>query len=97
MPSRLMQHVEEDETKFSADAYRVIGDNGCAWRVLGWETEPNEDTEWSGIEERTGRVAVVMVGDDRKFFVDEEDLQPISDEEYCGSCGQIGCGCFVSE
>lgn len=43
--------------------------------------------------ERTGRVAVCMVGDDAKHIVDAEDLQPIKRSEYCGGCGQIGCHC----
>lgn len=39
-----------------------------------------------------GRVLVIMVGDDRKYTVDLEDLEPIEDHEYCHECGQIGCG-----
>ena len=36
-------------------AYAVKGwGNGIAFRVVGWETEPDEDTEWSGYESRTG-------------------------------------------
>src|SRR5262245_46079062 len=84
-------HYEIDETSFPADAYRVRGDNGVAWRVLGWETQPDEDTEWSGYETRTGRVVCVMVGDDRRFTFDPEDIEPLDDLAYCASCGQIGC------
>ena len=62
-----------------------------AFYVLGWETEPTEDTEWDGIEVRTGKVIAVMVGDDYKHRVEESDLSRIEREEYCGSCGQIGC------
>lgn len=35
---------------------------------------------------------VVMVGDDREHIVDVEDLIPINEDEFCSSCGQIGCG-----
>lgn len=38
------------------------------------------------------RVRAVMVGDDRVHEVEVEDLIPIDRDDYCGSCGQIGCG-----
>jgi hypothetical protein len=34
---------------------------------------------------------VVMVGDDREHIVDPADLIVIDDEDYCHSCGQLGC------
>ena len=87
----MTRHVE-DAPEFSADAYTVSGYRGIAWHVLGWETEPDQDTEWTGIEERTGRVVAIMVGDDRRFTFGPEELAPIDREAYCGSCGQVGCG-----
>ena len=94
---RHTQHYEADQTAFPAEHYRVHGYAGIAFYALGWETEPTDDTEWSGIEERTGRVLVVMVGDDRKHCVDVTDLTPLAEHEFCHSCGQIGCGCNVPE
>lgn len=85
-------HYEPDDAAFPAEAYTVQGHRDVAWRVYGWETEPDEDTEWSGYENRTGRVVCVMVGDDRKFTFDPEDLTPLDDLDYCAECGQIGCG-----
>jgi len=76
---------EEDDTYFSADAYKVKGHGGVAWYVLGWETEPGE-TEWG-----TGRVVAIMIGDDHRWVFDEDELIPIEREEYCGVCGQLGC------
>jgi len=84
-------HYESDDATFSADAYKVSGYEGVAWHVYGWETEPDEDTEWSGIENRTGKVVAVMVGDDRMFSFDPDELTPITAEDYCPSCGQTGC------
>lgn len=85
-------NYERDDETFPADAYTVDGwATGIAWAVLGWETEPTEETEWSGHEERTGRVVAVMIGDDRHFTFDEDELHPLEREEYCGECGQIGC------
>ena len=84
-------HYERDSETFSAEAYRVNGYRGIACYVLGWETEPDEDTEWSGIENRTGRVVCVMVGDDRRFTVEPDDVAPMTREDYCGECGQEGC------
>jgi hypothetical protein len=87
----MKKHYEEDEKGFPADAYQIKGWKGVAWHVLGWETEPDEDTEWSGYENRTGKVIAVMIGDDRHFSVDPDDITPVSEEDYCPECGQIGC------
>ena len=43
--------------------------------------------------ERTGRLACHMVGDDATHYFDPDDLVPIARKDYCGECGQIGCGC----
>lgn len=86
----MRQKHYEDDVALSG-AYQVQGYRGVAWRILGWETEPDSDTEWSGQENRTGQVVAVMVGDDRYFTFDLDLLTPISEEAYCGSCGQIGC------
>ncbi len=85
-------HYESDDEHFAADAYKVDGYKGIAFYVLGWEVEPDEDTEWTGIEERTGKVVAIMVGDDHRFTFDEDEIHAIEREEYCGGCGQMGCG-----
>lgn len=72
-------------------ACSVRGYKGMAFHVLGWETEPDEDTEWTGQESRTGKVGVVMVGDDHVYLVDPEDITPMKRGDYCGVCGQVGC------
>ena len=87
-----MTRYKTDSTHFRAPAYRVKGYGGIAWYVLGWETRPDADAEWSGYENRTGRVVAMMVGDDRHFTFDPDDLTPIKRRDYCGVCGQIGCG-----
>jgi len=86
-------NYERDTETFTADAYRADGwGSGIAWYVLGWETEPDQDTEWTGYEIRTGNVVAVMVGDDRHFAFEPDDLEPIDPETFCRDCGQIGCG-----
>lgn len=84
-------HYESDDATFDAPAYVETRRPGVAWYVLGWETEPDEDTGWSGMENRTGRIVAVMVGDDRRFTFDRDELAPLKREDYCGECGQIGC------
>ena len=84
-------NYEADEKAFPASAYTVAGYRGIAWHAYGWETQPTDDTEWDGIEERTGLVVCVMVGDDRRFTFEPEELTPLRDDDYCGTCGQIGC------
>lgn len=85
------RHYEPDEATFSAEAYTVEGYAGIAWRLLGWETEPDEDTEWSGCEERTGRVVAVMVGDDQPHVFEPDEVTALAREAFCGVCGQVGC------
>jgi hypothetical protein len=70
-------------------AYKVDGYGGVAWRVLG----PATTTVYEGD-------ALVcnddecdhMLGDDREFTFDVEDLTALDRDEFCGECGQIGCG-----
>ena len=86
-------NYERDPKAFPSDArYEHRTMRGVAFYVLGWATEPDADTEWSGYEVRTGAVLAVMVGDDFRHSVDPDDLTPIPDDAYCDGCGQIGCG-----
>lgn len=72
-------------------AYTAEGwSEGVAWRVEGWETEPDEDTEWSGIENPTGLLLAHMIGDDRTFRFEPDQLTALHGD-VC-SCGQVGCG-----
>ena len=74
----------------------VIKD-GVYWSVDGWETEPDEDTEWTGILTRTGLVVIHMVGDDHQMAVERADLgEPVADDAIvcshgtdCGWCGYL--------
>ena len=83
------QILYEPDPNYDAPAYQVVGWRGIAWDVLGWELEPDENTEWTGCYERTGNLVVVMVGDDRPFTVDPGGLSPLSEDDFCSECGQI--------
>ena len=76
-------------------AYRIDGWDGIAWHWYGDETEPDEDTEWSGYEVPTGRVLMVMIGDDRRYSIDPADCAILADDDYCPSCGQVGCKAYA--
>jgi hypothetical protein len=92
------------KTDFDFDAaYKVEGYRGIAWYVVGYvkdiQVNPvyDEDDEYTGFDdweevEDRSKVVCIMVGDDRKFTFDIEDLAKLNEEEYCPSCGQIGCG-----
>ena len=73
-------------------AYRAEGYAGIAWRVDGYECEPDENTEWTGVENPTGLLVAHMIGDDHDFTFEPDELTPITEEDYCAGCGQIGCG-----
>lgn len=73
--------------------YKVEGYSGIAWYPLGYVMARDEDYEWTGIEiEDTSRVRMVMVGDDRVFTFDIDEIEVIPEDSFCHSCGQIGCG-----
>ena len=61
----------------------LLGDPNCDHEHASY----NEDPEF----ERTGRVVVVMIGDDKQHLVDPEDLVALDEDAYCHECGQIGC------
>lgn len=85
-------HYVNDETAYPYEnAYAVEGWRGVAWRVYGWQTAPDEDTEWSGIEERTGLLVCVMIGDDEPHTFEPGEVARLDDDDYCAVCGQIGC------
>ena len=86
-----MNYERASDSDFPAPAYRISEHPGIAWHVLGWEVESDSDTEWSGVEVRTGCLVCRMVGDDRDYRFDPSDLIPLDRENYCGVCGQIGC------
>lgn len=92
----------------AGETVRVRGFQGVACAVIGPELKPgpsewfDEDSgEYVHDEEpeqiETGRVVVIMVGDDQRFAVEPEDCSPLAEHEYCGGCGQIGCGHGASE
>lgn len=89
--------VEADDDRWPDGAYTVEGWAGVAFRVHGWALEPDEHTEWSGDFVRTGRVIVVMIGDDTRHRVDPDDIAPLSPLEYCRDCGQVDCTANVYE
>lgn len=85
----------DDDAPFPFDferAYRVTGEPGIAWRAYAYEAEPDHETEWTGYAVPTGRVLAHMIGDDSPRGFEPEALAAIADEDYCGGCGQIGCG-----
>ena len=85
----MIKHYE-DAQEFQG-AYTVSGYRGIAWSVYGWETKPDEDTEWSECYNRTGQLVMTMIGDDRHFAIDPADVSPLDELAYCAECGQIGC------
>ena len=79
------------------DRYTVERHGGVAFYLVGPETAPDEDTEWTGMEEPTGRVICIMVGDDREWSFDPSELTAIAPTDYCRDCGQVGCTSNVYE
>lgn len=91
MPVTRGKHWEDPDKEWTADAYTVSEYRGIAWSVYGLELEPDEDTHWSGCMNRTGKILARMIGDDRFFTFDPDEVTPIQEDEYCAECGQVGC------
>jgi hypothetical protein len=77
------------------DHVRVKGFPGVACWYIGpaerrvldpWD--PYQDT----YEVDHSTAVVMMVGDDKEREVAADDLELIDRDEFCGECGQIGCG-----
>lgn len=93
------------ETFDFTKTYTVEGYGGIAFRATHFETErtfeyvyvgfgDTEDDEsyvYEEEERETGRVVAHMVGDDRDFTFDADELTAIDEDDYCAECGQIGC------
>lgn len=79
------------------DRVRFTEGPAIAYVVRARETEPDEDTEWSGIENDTGRLVVVAVGDDYVSYAWPEDLEHIDDDTPVCPCGQLGCGWHLED
>jgi hypothetical protein len=94
------------ELDFDAN-YRVEGYRGIAWYLHGYKTEEvpticygidengdeYEMEDWSETEkvEDRSQVVATMVGDNRKFTFDVDEVTLLGDDEFCHTCGQIGC------
>lgn len=83
-------------------AYYLV-EYATEWTEEEWiysgEGDPEDESSYfynepEEVEDRT-RVRAVMVGDDRVFIVDVEDLTLLGEEEFCRGCGQVGCQCEV--
>lgn len=77
-----------------AARYRITGWVAVAVCVVGELLEVvHPDDECGEPEfEGTGLVGVVSVGDDYAHPVDPARLVRIGRGDYCGQCGQLGCG-----
>jgi hypothetical protein len=73
------------------DRYRVAHYPGVAFWYAGPQIELYDDGGDEPAERQTGMALMVMVGDDRRHVVDPEDVSPLAEEDYCHSCGQVGC------
>lgn len=105
------QRVKGTENGIDFDAhYQCAGYRGIAWYLLGWAVEYRSvmtlalDNDGNEVEIESGefepeadttRVVAVMVGDDRRFVFDLEDIKLITEDGFCRDCGQIGCYCNV--
>jgi hypothetical protein len=70
-----------------------------SWTFLGDDNDDRDDESlyaYDEPEEYEDRehVRAVMVGDDRVFEFEIDELTPISEDDYCPECGQIGCKAY---
>lgn len=73
------------DTRTIEESWEYSGEGDVDEESSYFYNEPEE------VEDRD-YVRAVMVGDDHVHTVDVDDLTLIAREDFCGECGQIGCG-----
>lgn len=82
----MSDYIDLDELR----AFRLEYCPGVAWHAIAYEPMYDEYGDEDGYT--TDTIIAVMVGDNRRFRIPTEDCIPITNDEYCSQCGQIGCG-----
>ncbi len=78
---------------FDDKHYTVAGySTGIAWFVRGYVPAGWDDDDRIYYGWLDDQVHAIMVGDDRVFTVDVDDLTEIDELAFCHECGQVGCG-----
>jgi len=61
--------------------------------TVSWTTKHGKIAAWVvEDQDEVQQVKIRMVGDDRDFLVDRSEVKLIDPDDFCGGCGQIGCG-----
>lgn len=77
-------YVDGYEKVYEPYQYYEYGEDGEEYLV----DDPYEG-EW--VEPESGRLRMHMIGDDREFVFDEDEVTPVSEGDFCWGCGQTGC------
>ena len=87
---------------FSGVACVVLGPTRVWEPIICFQTDEDGNGNEGEMEVETGegefvdgdgtRLRVRMVGDDTVHEVDADYVEGIDEEDFCGGCGQIGCG-----
>lgn len=82
----------ENEIYFDPDLHEGMGiyEEDCITNANGDKYFVETLYDFEDIEDYN-RVRMHMVGDDKEWIFDVSDLTPLSEDDYCPSCGQIGC------
>lgn len=71
------------------DTVRYAGQDGMAFVVRGPLLERDSD---GVLEPVDGWLIITAVGDDYRVAAELSELTALAREEFCGQCGQVGCG-----
>ena len=94
-PEMTTRYVEQAPACWACESPELEYDGNTVGDVfVCWDCGSRQPAiiDFDEIEEPTGMVIVCMVGDDRRHAVWPDEITPIDEGDYCGSCGQIGCG-----
>ena len=76
----------DDEPEFQrGDHVRSATHGGVAFWYLGRCVDPLRPHD-------EGCRLLMMVGDDHEWHIDVSDITPLDEDDFCGGCGQVGCG-----
>lgn len=87
MDSELLSRIEELLAEIDEDEYMFEHRDrkGIAWDMVEYRSYGNPARPDDGIG------VFVMVGDDMEYTFPMSAMAALLPEEYCGSCGQVGC------
>lgn len=84
-------HLDDDDDWFDDEPEEEVEDHPTYPRGTHLTVEGRGGVAWTVRRATSENVICVMVGDNREFEFEHDEVTVIDRDAFCGSCGQIGC------